>query len=337
MKSPDVEADIQARKFLEQPNYQTGGPRRRYRAGKVKRYPEEDEGREFEIPERVLRHIGKPNLPQGIGKKMAKGGSLPDLTGDGKITRADVLKGRGVFKHGGHVMKRAYRTGGDVLKEIDEDQKDLNKMSFGAAFKKARANKGAGESFTWRGKTYSTNVKKEGYTRRKLGEEGGETKGGPSRRGGSRTPTVTVSAERDEAPGRRFTGTYGETREALSSLSPEQKKAALAAGVGGAAMLAGGAGSVALRGAGAASRTGEVGMRGMTLAQREKDAAAAADYAKRMKLMKDTAEARARMGRGATYKHGGSVKKYAGGGSVSSASRRADGIAQRGKTKGRMV
>jgi hypothetical protein len=33
-------------------------------------------------------------------KKMAKG-SLPDLTGDGKITRADVLKGRGVFKKGG--------------------------------------------------------------------------------------------------------------------------------------------------------------------------------------------------------------------------------------------
>ena len=35
-------------------------------------------------------------------------------------------------------------------------------------------------------------------------------------------------------------------------------------------------------------------------------------------------------------KKGGSVKKMASGGSVSSASRRADGIAQRGKTKGRM-
>ena len=27
--------------------------------------------------------------------------SFPDLTGDGKVTRADVLKGRGVFKSGG--------------------------------------------------------------------------------------------------------------------------------------------------------------------------------------------------------------------------------------------
>lgn len=40
----------------------------------------------------------------GIAKvqreKLAKG-SFPDLTGDGKVTRADVLKGRGVFKKGG--------------------------------------------------------------------------------------------------------------------------------------------------------------------------------------------------------------------------------------------
>lgn len=35
------------------------------------------------------------------------------------------------------------------------------------------------------------------------------------------------------------------------------------------------------------------------------------------------------------YKRGGAVKKMASGGSVSSASRRADGIAQRGKTKGK--
>jgi len=39
--------------------------------------------------------------------KKAKGGSLPDLTGDGKITRADVLKGRGVFRKGGAVRSSA--------------------------------------------------------------------------------------------------------------------------------------------------------------------------------------------------------------------------------------
>jgi hypothetical protein len=42
-------------------------------------------------------------------KKMAGGGGMPDLTGDGKITRADVLKGRGVFKKGGMVKSSASR------------------------------------------------------------------------------------------------------------------------------------------------------------------------------------------------------------------------------------
>ena len=50
--------------------------------------------------------LGIQTRGTGIAKvqrqKFAKGGkTLPDLTGDGKITRADVLKGRGVFKKGG--------------------------------------------------------------------------------------------------------------------------------------------------------------------------------------------------------------------------------------------
>jgi hypothetical protein len=44
-------------------------------------------------------------------KPFRKGG-MPDLTGDGKVTRADVLKGRGVFKHGGSTKK--YASGGSV-------------------------------------------------------------------------------------------------------------------------------------------------------------------------------------------------------------------------------
>ena len=37
----------------------------------------------------------------GPGARDKKRGKFPDLTGDGKVTRADVLKGRGVFKSGG--------------------------------------------------------------------------------------------------------------------------------------------------------------------------------------------------------------------------------------------
>jgi len=38
---------------------------------------------------------------------MAK--KFPNLTGDGKVTRADVLKGRGVYKSGGSVPKGMHR------------------------------------------------------------------------------------------------------------------------------------------------------------------------------------------------------------------------------------
>lgn len=61
----------------------------------------------------------------GMMKKKGykKGGKMPDLTGDGKVTQADVLKGRGVFKKGGMakkgyakggMMKKGYKKGGKV-------------------------------------------------------------------------------------------------------------------------------------------------------------------------------------------------------------------------------
>ena len=37
-------------------------------------------------------------------KQYAAGGKFPDLTGDGKVTQADILKGRGVFENGGKVQ-----------------------------------------------------------------------------------------------------------------------------------------------------------------------------------------------------------------------------------------
>ena len=39
--------------------------------------------------------------PGAASPRRKKRGKFPDLTGDGKVTRADVLKGRGVFKSGG--------------------------------------------------------------------------------------------------------------------------------------------------------------------------------------------------------------------------------------------
>ena len=53
------------------------------------------------------KKMGPDARDKAKGKKGGRG-SFPDLTGDGKVTRADVLKGRGVFKSGG----RAKRGGG---------------------------------------------------------------------------------------------------------------------------------------------------------------------------------------------------------------------------------
>lgn len=55
-------------------------------------------------PSGKIVEVGKKRT----AKKYKKGGAaFPDLTGDGKVTRADILKGRGVkgFKGGGAVMK----------------------------------------------------------------------------------------------------------------------------------------------------------------------------------------------------------------------------------------
>ena len=45
-----------------------------------------------------LQETMKPDYKK---RKAMKKGGFPDLTGDGKVTRADVLKGRGVFASGG--------------------------------------------------------------------------------------------------------------------------------------------------------------------------------------------------------------------------------------------
>ena len=53
---------------------------------------------------------GKPLKPKPIRPGKKDGGKVkkkfPDLTGDGKVTRADVLKGRGVFAKGGRANTR---------------------------------------------------------------------------------------------------------------------------------------------------------------------------------------------------------------------------------------
>lgn len=61
-----------------------------------------DERKAEQYARRRFEDLGEPDY-----KGFKKGGAaFPDLTGDGKVTRKDILKGRGVkgFKGGGCVM-----------------------------------------------------------------------------------------------------------------------------------------------------------------------------------------------------------------------------------------
>ena len=79
------------------------------------------------VPDRRRRRpTPRPVMKSGglmDNAKMTKGkGKFPDLTGDGKVTKKDVLKGRGVpgmknggmTKNGGMMKKKGYAKGGKV-------------------------------------------------------------------------------------------------------------------------------------------------------------------------------------------------------------------------------
>jgi len=61
----------------------------------------------------------------GMVKKMAKGG-FPDLNKDGKITKADILKGRGVYKKGG---VKKYQAGGSSGQNPNPSGKSIGKQA----------------------------------------------------------------------------------------------------------------------------------------------------------------------------------------------------------------
>lgn len=66
---------------------------------------------------RKLSASGKPYKYGGKMKKAEKGGSFPDLNKDGKITKADILKGRGVIAKKGAKVKPCMNCGGKMYKK----------------------------------------------------------------------------------------------------------------------------------------------------------------------------------------------------------------------------
>jgi hypothetical protein len=217
-------------------------------------------------------------------------------------------------------------------------------ISFGEAFRAAR--KQGLKNFSWKGKSYNTKTKEDAAPKkaetpapkkadpleevtvsssRKKAETSAPKKAEPMQE-------VTVSASRPKKSsfGANFANTGGfQVADAEDGMSTKERRAALGnVAVGAASLLP--AGRLA-RGVGAAGKAASLGERGFTMAERERSAAAAAKAAEKIKNLKSTAQARARMSPGSVYKSGGSVKKYNSGGSV-----RGKGCEVKGIGKGRM-
>jgi len=82
--------------------------------------------------------LGIQTRGTGIAKvqrqEFKKGGkAFPDLTGDRKVTRADVLKGRGVFKKGGEVKKEGSTKKGILIIIGNKDKKPKEMKKGGQA------------------------------------------------------------------------------------------------------------------------------------------------------------------------------------------------------------
>jgi len=115
---------------------------------------------------------------------MAK--KFPDLTGDGKVTQKDILKGRGVLNTGGKVKKKGMATGGMAkgMPAGGMKKKKKGMANGGMTKKKGMANGGmtkkkgmAGGGIAKKKKGYAMGgpMKKKGYS--KGGAAGGKRKG----------------------------------------------------------------------------------------------------------------------------------------------------------------
>jgi hypothetical protein len=199
--------------------------------------------------------------------------------------------------------------------------KPIDDMSFDAAFKKKRRELGPGKTFTWQGEKYTTDRKDDPMDdltpRGNLpSPEDDVTEGGPTQRN---SPRRTPKRKGIPLPSDRATGYRSQVKE--TGMTPDERSDAVGKFALGAASLLP-AGRIA-KGVQTAKRRYDIGKRVDAMTENQQKTA----------MMRAAREAREVDG----MRSGGRVKKYASGGSVSSASKRADGCATKGKTRGKFV
>ena len=85
--------------------------------------------------------LGKQFKGTGIARVGLAEGSFPDLNKDGKITRADVLKGRGVFKKGSKPLDMSeeledMESKAEEAREYEMEDEGYEETKFGKMVKK---------------------------------------------------------------------------------------------------------------------------------------------------------------------------------------------------------
>ena len=219
--------------------------------------------------------------------------NFPDLTGDGVVTRADVLKGRGVFKRGGKVKKtRKFQDGGET--EFESKQGE---------------NPGISDDIRARAMEY---VRKQNEPSSELVKE-------PSVAKTKATPKATPKAE-PKTTTSKPPQEKGLERVGVEDLLPIGKAAAvLGAGYGAARML-----GKKILSSRAKKEAGERSAKEADtiskLSKKEQDA--------RKERYMSTGPMEDAFGKGTQFK-----REFKSGGKISSASKRADGCAVRGKTR----
>ena len=84
---------------------------------------------EQEEMQRKMEEAAKRQARQPLSEGSTAEDKFPDLTGDGKVTQADILKGRGVFQEGGSMMMPPEGVPVDTYPNIPADEMEEAKAS----------------------------------------------------------------------------------------------------------------------------------------------------------------------------------------------------------------
>lgn len=83
-----------------------------------------------------------PMMKMGGSMKAKNGKKFPDLNKDGKITKADILKGRGVIAKKGASIKKKMQYGGKAASMVPKAKNGMHKMPDGSMMKNSKMQTG---------------------------------------------------------------------------------------------------------------------------------------------------------------------------------------------------